>query len=150
MAGAAVVVVCAVIGCWAVLMGVDGLRDVFAIAERGRSVDGTVLAKDKVRSSPQGGTTEKIKVRFTTADGTSHQFWATGDQAVGDTVRVRYLPERPGTATVHSTANDGIAYGVVILVGLMMVITMLLLVFVWVRDNLGAHRRAARSSPVAE
>ncbi len=145
------VVLCAVIGCWAVLKGIDELRDVSAVVERGRSVDGTVLAKDKVRSSPQGGTTERIKVRFTTADGTSHQFWATGDKAVGDTVRVRYLPERPGgTATVHSTANDGIAYGVVILVGLMMVITMLLLVFVWVRDNLGAHRRAARSSPVAE
>lgn len=145
------VVLCAVIGCWAVLKGIDELRDVSAVAERGRSVDGTVLAKDKVRSSPQGGTTERIKVRFTTADGTSHQFWATGDKAVGDTISVRYLPERPGgTATVRSTANDRIVYGLMILIGLMMVITMLLTAFMWARDNLGAHRRAARSSPVAE
>lgn len=144
------VVLCTVIGCWAALKGIDGLHDVSALAERGRSVDGTVLAKDKVRSSPQGGVTEKIKVRFTTADGTSHQFWATGDKAVGDTVRVRYLPERPGTATVHSTANDRIVYGLMIFAGLTLAIGMLAMVLMWVRDNLGAHRRAARSRSAAE
>ncbi|MEV8010056.1 DUF3592 domain-containing protein [Streptomyces sp. NPDC086122] len=123
--------------------GLDGLDDASAVAARGRSVDGVVLATDKV-VEPQGGRAKRIEIRFTTADGTSYRFWEGGDADVGDTVRVHYEPGRPETASTHSVTSDRVGYGMLTLVGLALVILMPLLVFMLGREGLRAMRRAVR------
>ncbi|MFB6988916.1 DUF3592 domain-containing protein [Streptomyces sp. NPDC056304] len=104
-----------------VRQGIDGLNDAFAVAARGRQVDGVVLAKDEV-AGPQGSRFKRIEVRFTTAAGTPYQFWEAGD-----TVRVHYAPERPETASTHSVTGNRVGYGIPALVGLALVILMPLL-----------------------
>ncbi|MFG2175956.1 DUF3592 domain-containing protein [Streptomyces niveus] len=114
------------IGYGFVRTGLDGLNDASAVDARGRSVDGTVLAKEEV-TGPQGSRFERIEVRFTTEAGVSHQFWEGGDAEVGDTIRVHYEPGRPETAGTHSVASDRAGYGLLIVLGLALMVLMPLL-----------------------
>ncbi|MFG3530056.1 DUF3592 domain-containing protein [Streptomyces sp. NPDC047917] len=132
-----------VLGYGFVRTGLDGLNDASAGSARERSVDGIVLAQDKV-SEPQGSHSKRIEVRFTTAAGTSYQFWEAGDADVGDTIRVRYEPGRPETATTHSVTSDRTGYGMLTLVGLALVILMPLLILRLGREGVRDIRRAVR------
>ncbi|WP_186000421.1 DUF3592 domain-containing protein [Streptomyces benahoarensis] len=132
-----------VLGYGFVRTGLDGLNDASAGAARERSVDGTVLAKDKV-SEPQGSHSKRIEVRFTTAAGTSYRFWEAGEADIGDTIRVRYEPGRPETATTHSVTSNRTGYGMLTLVGLALVILMPLLILRLGREGLRDIRRAVR------
>lgn len=128
--------------------GIDGLNDASAVAARGRSVDGVVVAKEKV-AGPQGSRFKRIEVRFTTADGRSYQFWEGGDADVGDTIRVRYEPGRPETASTGSVTSNRVGYGMLVLLGLALVILMPLLVVRLGLEGLRDIRRAARKRSAA-
>ncbi|MFF0222598.1 DUF3592 domain-containing protein [Streptomyces sp. NPDC004629] len=148
MALAAVTALLAVLGYGFAVSGLDGLHDASAVAARGRSVDGTVLAKDEV-AGPQGSRTKRIEVRFTTADGTAYQFWEGGDADVGDTIRVHYLPGRPETASTHSVTGNRMGYGLLVLLGLALMIFMPLLALRLGWEGLRAVRRANRKRAAA-
>ncbi|MFD3486359.1 DUF3592 domain-containing protein [Streptomyces sp. NPDC058665] len=126
--------------------GLDGLNEVSAVAARGTSVDGVVLAKDEV-TEPQGSRSKRIEVRFTTPEGTSYQFWEGGDADVGDAIRVHYLPERPETASTHSVTGNRVGYGMLALVGLALMILMPLVVLGFGWAGLRDLRRARRARP---
>lgn len=143
MAGVAVTALAAlltVLGYGFVRGGLDGLNEVSAVAARGTSVDGVVLAKDEV-TEPQGSRSKRIEVRFTTPEGTSYQFWEGGDADVGDAIRVHYLPERPETASTHAVTGNRVGYGMLALVGLALMILMPLVV---VTRAVDALRRTCR------
>ncbi|MFB7188722.1 DUF3592 domain-containing protein [Streptomyces sp. NPDC056230] len=126
-----------------VRQGIDGLNDAFAVAARGRQVDGVILAKDEV-AGPQGSRFKRIEVRFTTEAGTPYQFWEAGDADVGDTIRVHYAPGRPETASTHSVTGNRVGYGIPALVGLALVILMPLLALRGGWEGLRGIRRATR------
>ncbi|MEE1809685.1 DUF3592 domain-containing protein [Streptomyces sp. BE133] len=150
MAVTTMVALLVVLGYGFVRKGLDGLNDVSAVAARGRSVDGIVLAKDKV-TGPQGSRFKRIEVRFTTAAGTSYQFWEGGDADVGDAIRVHYEPGRPETASTHSETGNRMGYGMLALVGLALVILMplvaLRLGWEGLRDIRRTVRKQSASSP---
>ncbi|WP_149183683.1 DUF3592 domain-containing protein [Streptomyces sp. TRM49041] len=141
---AVVAVFLTVLGCGVFLGGVEGLREASTVAERGRSADGIILEKKKVKGPPQAGTIERIKVRFTMVDGTSHQFWSVGDAKVGDTVRVHYVPGRPETASTRSVASNRFGHGLLVFAGLGLMILIPLLVLTPVWESLRDRRRAMR------
>ncbi|MER6528969.1 DUF3592 domain-containing protein [Streptomyces sp. NPDC001508] len=138
----------AVLGYGFARSGLDGLHDASAVAARGRSADGTVLAKDEV-AGPQGSRTKRIEVSFTAADGTSYRFWEGGDADVGDTIRVHYVPGRPDTASTHSPTGNRIGYGMLVLVGLALMILMPLLALRLGWTGLRHLRRANRKRAAA-
>lgn len=107
--------------------GLDGLSNPSQGAARERSVDGVVLAKDRV-SEPQGSSSTRIEVRFTTDAGTSYRFWEAGDANIGDTIPVHYEPGRPETASTHSVTSNSIMFGILAVSGLALVLLMPLLV----------------------
>ncbi|MFF2327088.1 DUF3592 domain-containing protein [Streptomyces sp. NPDC058103] len=146
MAVTTMVALLVVLGYGFVRKGIDGLNDVSAVAARGRSVDGIVLAKDKV-TGPQGSRFKRIEVRFTTAAGTSYQFWEGGDADVGDTVRVHYDPGHPETASTHSVTGDRLGYGMLASVGLALVILMPLLALGLGWKGLRDIQRTVRKQP---
>ncbi|MER5361105.1 DUF3592 domain-containing protein [Streptomyces sp. NPDC002785] len=132
-----------VLGYGFVRKGLDGLNEASAVAAHERSVDGVVLAKDKV-TGPQGSRFERIEVRFTTAAGTPYQFWEGGDADVGDTIRVRYESGHPETASTHSVTSNKMMYGMLAFVGLALMILMPLLVLRLGWEGLRDIRRAVR------
>ncbi|MGY3056598.1 hypothetical protein ACVWZD_000842 [Streptomyces sp. TE3672] len=143
VAATTVVALLVVLGYGFVRTGLGGLNDASAVAAREQSVDGVVLAKDKV-SEPQGSSSKRIEVRFTTAAGTSYQFWEAGDADVGDTIRVHYEPGRPETASTHSVTSNRVGYGMLALAGLALMILMPLLVLRLGWEGLRDIRRALR------
>ncbi|MEU6014700.1 DUF3592 domain-containing protein [Streptomyces sp. NPDC047515] len=143
MALTTVVAFLVLVGYGFVRSGLDGLKGGSAVAAHGRSVDGVVVAKDKV-IGPQGSRFKRIEVRFTTAAGTSYQLWEGGDADVGDTIRVHYEPGRPETASTHSVTSNRVMYGILALAGLALVILMPLLVLRLGREGLRDIRRAVR------
>lgn len=145
---AAATALLAVLGYGFARSGLDGLHETSAVAAHGRSVDGTVLAKDEV-AGPQGSRTKRIEVRFTTADGTPYQFWEGGDADVGDTIRVHYLPGRPETASTHSATGNRVGYGLLVLLGLALMILMPLLALRLGREAVRGVRRARRQRAAA-
>ncbi|MEE1743773.1 DUF3592 domain-containing protein [Streptomyces sp. NPDC006641] len=138
-----------VLGYGFVRTGLDGMSNASMGAARERSVDGTVVAGDEV-SEPQGMHSKRIEIRFTTDAGMSYQFWEAGDADVGDTIRVRYEPGRPETATTHSVTSDRMGYGMLTLVGLALVILMPLLILRLGREGFRDIRRAVRKRPPVE
>ncbi|MFC9860924.1 DUF3592 domain-containing protein [Streptomyces sp. NPDC127532] len=136
-----------VLGYGFVRTGLDGLNGVSAGAAHEWSVDGAVLAEDKV-TGPQGSHSKRIEVRFTTATGLSYQFWEAGGADVGDTIRVRYEPGRPETATTHSVTSDRVGYGLLTVAGLALVILMPLLILRLGREVIRDIRRAVRKRSV--
>ncbi|MFB8352898.1 hypothetical protein [Streptomyces niveus] len=136
-----------VLGYGFVRTGLDGLNNTSAVDGRA-SVDGVVLAKDRV-SEPQGSSSTRIEVRFTTAAGTVYQFREAGNADVGDTIGVHYELGRPETATTHSVTSNRMMYGILTVAGLALVIFMPLLVLRLGREGLRDIRQAVRkqSSP---
>ncbi|MFF2959872.1 DUF3592 domain-containing protein [Streptomyces sp. NPDC057963] len=149
MAVTALAVCLVVLGYGFVRMGLDGLSEASAIAARGRSVDGVVLAKDKV-SGPQGSSTKRIEVCFTLSAGRSYQFWEGGDADVGDTIRVHYEPGHPETASTHSVMGNRIGYGMLAFLGLALVILVPLLVLRLGWEGQRNIRRAVRRRSALE
>lgn len=136
-----------VLGYGFVRTGLDGLNGASAGVAHERSVDGVVLAENKV-TGPQGSHSKRIEVRFTTATGLSYQFWEAGGADVGDTIRVRYEPGRPETATTHSVTSDRVGYGLLTVAGLALVILMPLLILRLGREVIRDIRRAVRKRSV--
>ncbi|MFE3902094.1 DUF3592 domain-containing protein [Streptomyces sp. NPDC059153] len=128
--------------------GLDGLNGASEVAARELSVDGVVLAKDKV-TEPQGSRSKRIEVRFSTAAGTACQFWEAGDADVGDTIRVHYEPGRPETASAQSVTSNRVMYGILALAGLALVILMPLLVLRLGWESLRDIRRTVRKRSAA-
>ncbi|MFD3920006.1 DUF3592 domain-containing protein [Streptomyces sp. NPDC058595] len=123
--------------------GLGGLNDPSQGAARERSVDGVVLAKDRV-SEPQGSSSMRIEVQFTTDAGTSYRFWEAGDADIGDTIPVHYEPGRPETASTHPVTSNRIMYGILAVAGFALVILMPLLALRLGRESLRHIGRAAR------
>ncbi|MFF0739083.1 DUF3592 domain-containing protein [Streptomyces sp. NPDC004111] len=138
VAVAALAVVLAVLGYGFVRTGLAGLNDDGPATER--SAEGTVLARQEV-SEPQGSRSTRIEIGFTTDTGASYRFWEAGGADVGDTLRVRYEPGHPETATTHSMAGDRIAYGLLTVAGFGLVVLMPLLMLGLGREGLGRVRR---------
>ncbi|MEE1770164.1 hypothetical protein PUR34_18955 [Streptomyces sp. JV185] len=142
----AVVAFLVVLGYGFVRGGIDGLNDASAAAAHGQSVDGVVVAKDRV-AGPQGSRFKRIEVRFTMPSGSSYQFWEGGDADIGDTIRVHYEPGRPGTASTHSVTSNRVGYGMLVLIGLALMVLMPLLLVRLGREGVRDLRRALRSAP---
>jgi len=125
--------------------GLDGLNDASAVAAHRRSVDGVVVAKEKV-AGPQGSRFKRIEVRFTTPSGSSYQFWEGGDADVGDTIRVHYEPGRPETASTNSVTSNRVGYGMLALIGLALMVLMPILLVRLGREGVRDIRRALGSA----
>ncbi|MGW3950420.1 DUF3592 domain-containing protein [Streptomyces sp. NPDC004752] len=145
----AVVALLVVFGYGFVRQALDGLNETSTVAAHGRTTEGTVLAKDEV-TGPQGSRTKRIEVRFTTTAGTSYRFWEGGEAEVGDTIRVRYQPGHPETATTHSLTGNRLGYVMLALIGLALMVLMPLVVLVPAWNALRDRRRAVRKPSATE
>ncbi|MGW1836056.1 DUF3592 domain-containing protein [Streptomyces sp. NPDC002067] len=133
-----------------VRQGTDGLGEASALAARGRTADGVVLARSE-RSGPQGSRTERIEVRFTTGDGREYRFEQGGDAAVGATVPVHYEAGHPETASLNSAATGRFLSGMLLFIGLaLMVLTPVLLLLPARTVLRGAVRAIRRRRPPAD
>lgn len=131
-------------GYWCVQDGRHGLHEADAVAARGRTVPGTVLAT-KRDSGPHSAGTRWVRVRYRTPEGT-YEYWQGGTEDVGDGVHVHYLPGHPETATIRSqTYNWAGDVGVIAIgVGAMLVPLMLgAAAAKGARDDRRAHRPRA-------
>ncbi|MFC5187536.1 DUF3592 domain-containing protein [Actinomadura harenae] len=117
----ALAVVLIVIGVGVVSHGVDGMTGASSLRS---TADGTVLAHWRENES-RGGRIDRIQVRFTAADGTSHEFTESGRAKAGDRIRVHYKAGNPGDASVHSATGNRAMAGLGVLIGLAMVVCML-------------------------
>jgi hypothetical protein len=134
-------------GYWCIQDGRHGLHEADAVAARGRTVPGTVLAT-KRDSGPHSAGTRWVRVRYRTPEGT-YEYWQGGTEDVGDVVHVHYVPGHPETATIRSqTYNRAGDVGVIAIgVGAMLVPLMLgAAAAKGARDDRRAHRPRASTA----
>ncbi|MCQ6555879.1 DUF3592 domain-containing protein [Streptomyces sp. C10-9-1] len=148
MAGKAVVLtvlgaMTAFIGYGLFSVGVEGFRTAAELDAHGRSTNGTVVARYTTQGGGPGSDRTRVKVRFTTEPGTAVTFWDGGNDQVGDTVRVHYIPEHPESASLASAAATRLGAGLVILMGIMCLTLTVIILLLGVRE-LPREWRAAR------
>lgn len=117
----AVAVALVFLGAGIVAYGVGQFSDSSSLRS---TADGTVLSHWQDHDS-RGGRTDRIQVRFTAADGTSHAFSEAGRGKAGDRIRVHYKAEDPGDASTRSAGDNKVLAGLAAFIGLAMTLCML-------------------------
>ncbi len=109
------------LGVGLITAGVDHLTNASSLRS---SADGTVVAHWQEHDS-RDARTERIQVRFTSADGSPHVFSEVGRAKTGDRIRVHYKDGDPANASVHSATSNRFVAALGAFVGLAMVVAVL-------------------------
>ncbi|MGH3243696.1 MAG: DUF3592 domain-containing protein [Spirillospora sp.] len=106
--GFAVVIAMAIAGGHILVTTIDEWDYPTRLTSGGLSTEGVVIETRHRAGVLDAPAEDDIEISFTTPDGKRHRFWEPGRADIGDRVEVRYDPENPDNASIHSEGQDRI------------------------------------------